>query len=171
MHARLAALLLSLSLALPACAAQTLELTTAQIAPHLQRHFPLQLQPLADQPGVRLSRPQLRLAASRAHLDVDIALGDARSSFPLGRASFSSGLRLDAAGGAVYLDQPRLESMAQPDGTRWQPDPALSELLAGALERQARNTPVYRLSPSQRQAASHVAGIQIGNDRVRIQLR
>lgn len=172
MSPRLPVLLLSLCLALPACASpQVVELTTAQIAPHLQRHFPLQLQPLRDQPGVRLSRPQLALKASRAVLSVDVALGDGVSAFPLGRATFSSGLRLDAGQGAVFLDQPRLVSMAQPDGPTWQPDAALSDLLAGALDRQARRTPVYRLDAAQRRLAGHVAGIRIDQDRVRIELR
>ena len=177
MPPRLPTLLLGLCLTLPACASlpgaggHTLTLTTQQIAPHLQRHFPLQLQPVAGQPGVRLTRPRLSLADSRAVLQVDVALGDARSAFPLGRATFSSGLRLDAAQGAVFLDRPRLVSMAQPDGTTWQPDATLSEILGSALDRQARQTPVYRLDAGQRQALDRVAGITLDRDRVVIQLR
>lgn len=177
MSLRLPTLLLGLCLTLPACASlpastgHTLTLTTRQIAPYLQQHFPLQLQPVAGQPGVRLTRPQLSLANARAILAVDVALGNGQSAFPLGRATFSSGLRLDAVQGAVFLDKPRLVSMAQPDGTTWQPDAALSEMLGSALDRQARQTPVYRLDASQRQSLSRVAGIHLDRDRVVIQLR
>lgn len=150
---------------------QVLHLQASQITPYLSRQFPLRLQPGPDQLAVRLSRPSLSLAGPHAALSADVALDMQGSLVPLGRATFTSGLRLDAASAAIYLDKPRLQRITQPDGQSWTLDPSLASVLATALDERANRTPVYTLPAAWRSAAARVQSVSIADNQVHIQLR
>lgn len=173
----LSSLILSACLAMPACAqiptsaSRVLQLSAQDISPHLQRHFPMQLQSPSNPIGLTLSRPGLSLAGPRALLSADVALGLSGSTLPLGRATFSSGLRVDTASAQVFLDQPRLQSMLSADGQAWTPDPSLTAMLAAAMDQQAQRTPIYSLPASYKHLAARVGTISIGGDSVRIHLQ
>ena len=176
MRPLLPALLTCLCLATPACAqspdapGHVIRLQASQITPYLARQFPLRLQPGPDQLGLRLSRPTLSLAGPRAALAADVALDMQGSLIPMGRATFTSGLRVDAATAAVYLDKPRLQQITQADGQTWTLDPSLAALLADALDDRARRTPVYSLPAAWRSAAARVQSVRVADNQVHIQL-
>lgn len=150
---------------------RVIQLPASQITPHLVRQFPLRLQPGPDAFGLHLSRPRLSLATARAALSADVALDMQGNLIPMGRATFTSGVRLDPQSAAIYLDKPRLQHITQADGQTWTLDPSLSALLADALDERARKTPIYTLPAPYRSAAARVQSVTIGDEQVRIQLR
>ena len=170
----LAGLILA-TLALPAAAQPRLEsggisVGVADITPHLDQQFPWQREVMPGVASVALSRPALSLPGDRAELAVDIAVTTLGSTTALGRATLSSGLRLDGTAGAVYLDAPRMVRFTQPDGQPLNLEPSMATLVDDVLASYARNQPVYRLPQELAPMAARVSTVQIRDGRIHARL-
>jgi hypothetical protein len=171
----LAAALLALACTLPASAQPRMEsdgisVGLADITPHLGSQFPWQREVMPGVVSVQLARPELSLPGNRAELAVDIAVTTLGRSAALGRATLSSGLRLDGASAAVYLDAPRLVRFAQPDGQPLTLDASMAAMVDDVLASYARQQPVYTLPAELAPMASRVQAIVIENGRLRARL-
>lgn len=177
MHLYRRACLVALMLAccLPVAAQPRLEsdgisVALADITPHLDSQFPWQREVMPGVVSVQLDRPELALPGNRAQLAVDIAVTTLGRQSALGRATLSSGLRLDAATAAVYLDAPQLVAFAQPDGQPLTLDASMAAMIDDVLASYARQQPVYTLPPAMAPMASRVQAIVIEDGRLRARM-
>lgn len=172
----LAGLLLAAALALPATAQPRLESGGASvgltdITPHLEAQFPWQREVMPGIASVALARPVLRLPDDRAELAVDIAVTTLGSTTSLGRATLSSGLRLDGSTAALYLDAPRMVGFTQPDGQPLVLEPSMASLIDEVLASYARSQPVYRLPAEMAPMASRVEAVQVRDGRLHVRFK
>lgn len=170
-----AAAVLAVACSLPASAqprleAQGISVGLADITPHLDGQFPWQREVMPGVASVQLSRPQLQLPDNRAELAVDIAVTTLGRTAALGRATLSSGLRLDGASAAVYLEEPRLVRFIQPDGQPLALDASMAAMIDDVLASYARQQPVYTLPANLASMAARVQALEISGGRLHARL-
>ena len=168
-RAFIAALLLACCLpvaAQPRLERDGISIALADITPHMDSQFPWQREVMPGVASVQLDRPQLALPGNWAQLAVDIAVTTLGRQAALGRATLESGLRLDAATAAIYLDAPRLVAFAQPDGQPLTLDASMAAMIDDVLASYARQQPVYTLPAEMAPMASRVQAIVIEDGRL-----
>lgn len=180
----LRATVLALAGALAGCAAldtaQTLlgnqvSLAAPQLQTYLDRQYPRGYPQLGGLATLVVMNPRVAIPKddTRLHLDFDVGIDGLGldGHRPAGHFALTSGLRYDTRAGALYLDEPSLESAELPLlGNRM--NATGRDLVNGWLRDYARSEPVYRLDPDPgaRLGERRIAGTLIRDGRIVIKL-
>jgi Protein of unknown function (DUF1439) len=152
-----------------------ISISASELQGYLDARYPRTYEPLGGLITLSVMNPEIALPEDsiRLHLDFDVGIDGLgmHNDKPLGHFAVTSGLRYDAPGNALHLEEPELESAELPlVGDRM--NATGRGLINDWLRDYARNEPVYRLERSTLdQLGSHrVAGTLIRNGRIVIKL-
>jgi Protein of unknown function (DUF1439) len=145
--------------------------TRDELQAELARRFPIARR-YGDLASVTLHDPQLALdgSANRATLASRLVVVSPllRPSSMGGQVTVSSGLRWDAAGLAVRLQDPRAEQL-RIDGVTGNDAQNLKRISAAVVQEALQGYPLWTFRPEELRFGLKVQGITIGVDQIKVQ--
>lgn len=148
--------------------------TPLQMQGQLDRRFPRDYDKLGGLVTVTLANPRVGIAmgAQRMQLDFDYGIGAlGRQGAPTGRFSVSTGLRYNPQTRGLHFDQPQLQSLVAPNGSKLG-EGAARKVIDRLLADYAERDPVYQFDNSliERIGARRIDATTIENGTVVVRL-